>query len=153
MIKVKKLVKTFARIRYDAADSMFDNFEYDSTTFDKHWKTQCAKDKIYYTIACHYLGTIGTLDIDSSITYDDAMAPLLDMQVDGIKRLKFPEDFNLNYNSKDYSVWKYLTEMIKNAYDDLYKAIKVLDNQNGTTVKESPSEVMDAMLNSDTKSS
>ena len=129
MIKVRKLVKTFARIRYDAADSMFDNFEYDGTTFDKHWKTQCTKDKIYYTIASHYLGTIGSLDSEASITYDDALAPLLDMQIDGIKRLKFPEDFNLEYNSNDYNACKDLTNMIKNAYDDFYKAIKVLDKQ------------------------
>lgn len=133
MIKVEKLVKTFARIRYDAADSMFDNFEYDGTTLDKSWKNQCAKDKIYYTIASHYLGTIGSLDVDSSIAYEDALAPLLDMQMDGIKRLKFPEDFNLEYNTKDYSIWKDLISMITNVYNDLYKAIEVLDKQNNTT--------------------
>jgi hypothetical protein len=152
MIKIRKLVKTFARIRYDAADSMFDNFEYDGTTLDKHWKTQCAKDKIYYTIASHYLGTIGGLDADASITYDDAMAPLLDMQIDGIKRLRLPEDFNLEYNSNDYNASKDLTSMIKNVYDDLYKAIKVLE-QNSIAAKVSSSEVMNAMLNSGTKSS
>lgn len=140
MIKVRKLVKTFARIRYDAADSMFDNFEYDGTTLDKHWKSQCAKDKIYYTIASHYLGTIGSLDADASITYEDALAPLLDMQIDGIKRLKFPEDFNLEYNTKDYSIWKHLSSMITNVYNDLYKALEVLDKQNGTTAKASLSE-------------
>lgn len=132
MIKVRKLVKTFARIRYDAADSMFDNFEYDGTTFGKSWKSQCAKDKIYYTIASHYLGTIGSLDADASITYEDALAPLLDMQIDGIKRLKFPEDFNLEYNRNDYNACKDLTSMIKNVYDDLYKAIKILDQNSGT---------------------
>lgn len=152
MIKIRKLVKTFARIRYDAADSMFDNFEYDGTTFDKHWKTQCAKDKIYYTIASHYLGTIGSLNVDSSITYEDAMAPLLDMQMDGIKRLRLPEDFNLEYNNNDYNASKDLTSMIKNVYDDLYKAIKVLE-QNSIAAKVSSSEVMNAMLNSGTKNS
>ena len=152
MIKVRKLVKTFARICYDAADSMFDNFEYDGTTLDRHWKTQCAKDKIYYTIASHYLGTIGSLDANASITYDDAMAPLLDMQIDGIKRLRLPEDFNLEYNSNDYNASKDLTSMIKNVYDDLYKAIKVLE-QNSIAAKVSSSEVMNAMLNSGTKSS
>jgi hypothetical protein len=150
MIKIRKLVKTFARIRYDAADSMFDNFEYDSTTLDKSWKNQCAKDKIYYTIASHYLGTIGSLDADASITYEDAMAPLLDMQIDGIKRLRLPEDFNLEYNSNDYNASKDLTSMIKNVYDDLYKAIKVLE-QNSIAAKVSSSEVMNAMLNSGTK--
>ena len=150
MIKIRKLVKTFARIRYDAADSMFDNFEYDSTTLDKSWKNQCAKDKIYYTIASHYLGTIGSLDADASITYEDAMAPLLDMQIDGIKRLRLPEDFNLEYNNNDYNASKDLTSMIKNVYDDLYKAIKVLE-QNSIAAKVSSSEVMNAMLNSGTK--
>lgn len=152
MIKVKKLVKTFARIRYDAADSMFDNFEYDGTTLDKHWKNQCAKDKIYYMIASHYLGTIGGLDADASITYDDAMAPLLDMQIDGIKRLRLPEDFNLEYNNNDYNASKDLTSMIKKVYNDLYKAIEVLE-QNSIAAKVSSSEVMNAMLNSGTKSS
>lgn len=125
MIKVRKLVKTFARIRYAAADSMFDSFEYDGT-FDKNWKTHCAKYKIYYTITSHYLGVIGSLEADASITYDDALAPLLDMQIDGIKRLKFPEDFNLECNTKDY---KNLSSMIANIHNDLCKAIEVLDKQ------------------------
>lgn len=129
MIKVRKLVKTFARIRYDAADSMFDNFEYDGTTFGKNWKSQCARDKIYYTIASHYLGAIGIFDVDSSITYDDALAPLVDMQMSGIKRLKLPEDFNLEYNRNDYNACKDLTSMIKKVYDDLYKAIEILDKE------------------------
>lgn len=129
MIKVQKLVKTFARIRYEAADSMFDNFEYDGTTLDKHWKTQCAKDKIYYTIASHYLGAIGVFNVDTSITYEDALAPLVDMQMNGIKRLKLPEDFNLEYNSNDYDACKDLTSLIKNVYDNLYKTIKILDKE------------------------
>lgn len=95
MIKVRKLVSAFMSIKNDAADSMFDNFEYDGTTLDRHWKAQCAKDKIYYTIASHYLGTIGSLDAEASIAYYDAMAPLVDMGMSGIKRLSLPEDFNL----------------------------------------------------------
>jgi hypothetical protein len=129
MIKVKKLVSVFMSIKNDSADSMFDNFEYDGTTLDRHWKAQCAKDKIYYTIASHYLGAIGSLDAEASITYYDAMAPLVDMGMSGIKRLSLPEDFNLEYNSNDYDACKELTDMIKKVYDDLYKAIEILDKE------------------------
>lgn len=129
MIKVRKLVSAFMSIKNDAADSMFDNFEYDGTTLDRHWKAQCAKDKIYYTIASHYLGTIGSLDAEASITYYDAMAPLVDMGMSGIKRLSLPEDFNLEYNSNDYNVCKELTDMIKKVYNDLYKTIEILDKE------------------------
>lgn len=129
MIKVRKLVSAFMSIKNDAADSMFDNFEYDGTTLDRHWKAQCAKDKIYYTIASHYLGTIGSLDTEASITYYDAMAPLVDMGMSGIKRLSLPEDFNLEYNSNDYNACKELTDMIKKVYNDLYKTIEILDKE------------------------
>ena len=130
MIKVRKLVSAFLSIKNDAADSMFDNFEYDGTTFDKDWKAQCVKDKIRYTIASHYLSTISSLDVDASITYADAMVPLFDMQLTGIKRLMFPKDFNLEYNT--HSTYRYLISMIANTYNDLYKTINDLAKQNNS---------------------
>ena len=129
MIKVENLVKAFLSIKTEAADSMFDNFECDATTLDKHWKMQCCKDKISYTIASHYLSTISSLDVESSITYDNAMAPLFDMQIDGIKRLQFPADFNLVYNMLDHELSKSLYEIITDTYRHMYKIIESLDDE------------------------
>ena len=129
MIKVENLVKAFLSIKTEAADSMFDNFECDATTLDKHWKMQCCKDKISYTIASHYLSTISSLDVESSITYDNAMAPLFDMQIDGIKRLQFPTDFNLVYNMLDHELSKSLYEIITDTYRHMYKIIESLDDE------------------------
>ena len=150
MIKVRELVSAFMSIKNDAADSMFDNFECDATTLDKHWKMQCCKDKISYTIASHYLGAISSFDIESSISYGDAMAPLFDMQLDGIKRLQFPADFNLTYNMLDHEMSKSLYEIITDTYRNMYKTIESLDDEKKDT---SPSEMMDTMMNNDTKSS
>lgn len=150
MIKVRELVSAFMSIKNDAADSMFDNFECDATTLDKHWKMQCCKDKISYTIASHYLGTISSFDIESSISYADALAPLFDMQIDGIKRLQFPADFNLTYNMLDHEMSKSLYEIITDTYRNMYKTIESLDDEKKDT---SPSEMMDTMMNSGTKSS
>lgn len=146
MIKLRDLVSAFMTIKNDAADSMFDNFECDATTLDKHWKMQCCKDKISYTIASHYLGAISSFDIESSISYGDAMAPLFDMQLDGIKRLQFPADFNLTYNMLDHEMSKSLYEIITDTYRNMYKTIESLDDEKKDT---SPSE----MMNSGTKSS
>lgn len=129
MIKVRKLVSAFLTIKNDAADSMFDNFEYDGTTFDKDWKAQCVKDKIRYTIASHYLGTISSLDVDASIAYADAMKPLFDMQMSGIKRLLIPSDFNLEYNKRDFNAFRNLNYIITVAYLDMYKTIESLDDE------------------------
>lgn len=141
MIKVRELVSAFISIKNDAADSMFDNFECDATTLDKHWKMQCCKDKISYTIASHYLGTISSLDVES-ISYDKAMAPLFDMQIDGIKRLHIPEDFNLVYNMLDHELSKSLYEAITDTYRYMYKIIESLDDEKKGTP---PSETMDTM--------
>lgn len=146
MIKVRELVSAFMSIKNDAADSMFDNFECDATTLDKHWKMQCCKDKISYTIASHYLGTISSLNIESSISYQDAMLPLFDMQMVGIKRLLFPSDFNLAYNLHDFEMSRSLTGIITDTYLYMYKTIESLDDEKKDT---SPSE----MMNSGTKSS
>lgn len=146
MIKLRDLVSAFMTIKNDATDSMFDNFECDATTLDKHWKMQCCKDKISYTIASHYLGAISSFDIESSISYGDAMAPLFDMQLDGIKRLQFPADFNLTYNMLDHEMSKSLYEIITDTYRNMYKTIESLDDEKKDT---SPSE----MMNSGTKSS
>lgn len=141
MIKVREIVSAFMSIKNDAADSMFDNFECDATTLDKHWKMQCCKDKISYTIASHYLGAISSFDIESSISYGDAMAPLFDMQLDGIKRLQFPADFNLTYNMLDHEMSKSLYEIITDTYRNMYKTIESLDDEKKDT---SPSEMMDS---------
>lgn len=150
MIKVRKLVSAFMSIKNEAADDMFDNFECDATTLDKHWKMQCCRDKISYTIASHYLGTISSLNIESSISYQDAMLPLFDMQLAGIKRLLFPSDFNLAYNLHDFEMSRSLTGIITDTYLYMYKTIESLDDEKKDA---SPSEMMDTMLNSSTKSS
>lgn len=141
MIKVRKLVSAFMSIKNEAADDMFDNFECDATTLDKHWKMQCCRDKISYTIASHYLGTISSLDIESSISYENAMAPLFDMQLVGIKRLLFPSDFNLAYNLHDFEMSRSLTGIITDTYLYMYKTIESLDDEKKDT---SPSEMTDS---------
>lgn len=129
MIKVRKLVSAFLTIKNNAADSMFDNFEYDGTLYSIRWKTQCAKDKIRYTIASHYLGVISSLNADASISYINAMEPLFDMQLSGIKRLLFPSDFNLEYNKRDFNAVRNLNWLITVAYLDMYKTIESLDDE------------------------
>ena len=141
MIKVRNLVSAFMSIKNEAADSMFDNFECDATTLDKHWKMQCCKDKIGYTIASHYLSTISSLNIESSISYQDAMLPLFDMQLVGIKRLLFPSDFNLAYNLHDFEMSRSLTGIITDTYLYMYKTIESLDDEKKDI---SPSEMMDS---------